>query len=165
MADNLQIKQFSGAPECFLKPDAKDIYHCTKSQIVELFESPILNQQTPASVYVVDLSVVMRTRAARLKGKELHLTFREWLLSILNGVSSMGIIEAFICHCYGNKTCNNVDELRYYLFRTSINNSFRDLSPSNIGPFYQVLRSCFQAGWVWGNTFIQEKTPCVSEFG
>ena len=29
----------------------------------------------------------MRTSAARLKGKELHLTFREWLLSILNGVS------------------------------------------------------------------------------
>ena len=49
--------------------DAKDIYHSTKSQIVELFESPSLNQQTPASVYVVDLSVVMRTSAARLKCK------------------------------------------------------------------------------------------------
>ena len=77
----------------------------------------------------------------------------------------MGIIEAFICHCYGNKTCNNVDELRYSLFRTSINNSFRNLSPSKIGLFYHVLRSCFQAGWLWGNTFLQEKTPCVSEFG
>ena len=77
----------------------------------------------------------------------------------------MGIIEAFICHCYGNKTCNNVDELRYSLFRTSINNSFRNLSSSKIGLFYHVLRSCFQAGWLWGNTFLQEKTPCVSEFG
>ena len=62
--------------------------------------------------------------------------------------SSMGIIEAFICHCYGNKTCNNVDELRYSLFRTSIDNSFRDLPPSKIGLFYHVLRSCFQAGWL-----------------
>ena len=59
-----------------------------KTKIVELLESPSLNQQTPASVYVVDLSVVMRTSAARLKGKELHLTFREWLLSVLNGVSN-----------------------------------------------------------------------------
>ena len=56
--------------------------------------------------------------------------------------SSMGIIEAFICHCYGNKTCNNFDELRYSLLRTSINNSFRDLPPSKIGVFYHVLRSC-----------------------
>ena len=80
--------------------------------------------------------------------------------------SSMGIIEAFIiCHCYGNKTCNNVDELRYSLFRTSLSNSFRDLPPSKIGLFYHVLRSCFQAGWVCGNTFLQEKTTCVSEFG
>ena len=46
-------------------------------------------RQTPASVYVVDLSVVMRTSAARLKGNELHLTFREWLLSILNGVANI----------------------------------------------------------------------------
>ena len=30
----------------------------------------------------------MRTSAARLKGKELHLTFRECLLSILNGASN-----------------------------------------------------------------------------
>ena len=88
MADNWQIKQFSGAPECFLKPDAKDIYHSTKSQNVEHLEYPSLNQQTPASVYVVDLSVVTRTSPERLKGKELHLTFREWLLSIFNGVSN-----------------------------------------------------------------------------
>ena len=77
----------------------------------------------------------------------------------------MGIIKAFICHCYGNKTCNNFDKLRYSLFRTSINNSIRDLPSSKIGIFYHVLRSCFQAGCVWGNTFLQEKTSHVSEFG
>ena len=46
---------------------AEDIYHSMKSQIVELLESLSLNQQTPASVYVVDLIVVMRKSAARLK--------------------------------------------------------------------------------------------------
>ena len=59
--------------------------------------------------YVVDLSVVMRTSAVRLKCKKLHLTFREWLLSILNDVSitasrlradEIGIVTDFYSHLF-----------------------------------------------------------------
>ena len=80
--------------------------------------------------------------------------------------SSFPLICKFMLEIYGCKSVSeSLDELRLRLFKHSSKTSMRKLPPSTSSLYLHVLRSCYQAGWIWSNTINQEPSPPVSSFG
>ena len=52
-----------------------------------------------------------------------------------------------------------LDDARYTIFSSSTSDNFREIPPSSDALEQHILRSAFQAGWVWGNTLSQLPTP------
>ena len=74
------------------------------------------------------------------------------------------ILKGLVCEVYLS-TANELrlSQIRFQLFETSTSNNFRSLPPTENALYQHVLRSCFQAGWFWGNTAHQNNTPCKTE--
>ena len=77
----------------------------------------------------------------------------------------MDDIESFVTYCYGYPQLQSVDETRYQIFCSSVSGDLRQLPPSKNSLKLHVSRSCFQAGWVWGNTIAQKPCPPATEWG
>ena len=89
----------------------------------------------------------------------------------------MAVIEEFVANVFFEigARCRLVDNARYSvagviysgytIFSSSTSGGFRELPPSNDGLELHILRSAFQAGWVWGNTLSQKATPSNDEWG
>ena len=58
-----------------------------------------------------------------------------------------------------------LSNVRFQVFETSTSTNFRSLPPAEDALYQQVLRSCFQAGWVWGYAVHQNNIPSKSEWG
>ena len=54
---------------------------------------------------------------------------------------------------------------RFNAFIKAPKTNLRSLLPSKYSFMYHVLRSAYQAGWVWGNTLIQMRTPATGDWG
>ena len=73
---------------------------------------------------------------------------------------SLPVICKFVSWVDGNKSdSTGLDELRLQLFKTSSNNNFRELPPSEEGLELHIRRSSYQSGWIWGNSTGQEQVP------
>ena len=60
----------------------------------------------------------------------------------------------------------SLETARYFMYKGSTSNKFRELPPAKDSLYLHVLRSAFQSGWVWGNTLTQNsRVPSVEEFG
>ena len=78
---------------------------------------------------------------------------------------SLNTLECFVAKMYlPSSETLSLDDVRFSLFSNSVNENFRKLPPSKDGLLQHVLRSAFQAGWVWGNTFHQKEIPCKVEW-
>jgi len=76
----------------------------------------------------------------------------------------MPVIEKFVCWINGSNS-HSVDKLRLEQFATSATDNFRELPPTQDSLYLHVKRSCYQAGWVWGNTFSQRECPDLTTMG
>ena len=76
------------------------------------------------------------------------------------------VICKFIKNLYGCKSTNeSLDAFKLRLFKNSSKTNMRELPPTSRSLFLHVLRSCYQAGWIWSNTINQEPNPPLNEFG
>lgn len=88
-----------------------------------------------------------------------------WQPSNETQAGSLSIIDKFVSHVYAKTTTRSLNELWFELFKSSSSNSFRELPPSRQSLELHIMRSAYQAGWVWGNSFCQETPPSVEDFG
>ena len=59
------------------------------------------------------------------------------------------ILEAYVAEFYGSKQiCNDLNVLRWKLFKASSSNNIRELPPTKSSLHLHVLRASFQAGWI-----------------
>ena len=100
------------------------------------------------------------------------------LTAVLRGLSccpgiktvqnSMEVIEPWVMSWYnkaGLYDCASIDGLRFQLFKHTVKDELRDLPPSRDALLQHLLRSAFQAGWLWGNSLLQLPCPLVVEWG
>ena len=74
----------------------------------------------------------------------------------------MPTINEFISHVYTDEIVQlNIARFNLYLRCKSL----RELPPSEHALYRHIKRSAFQAGWIWGNTFHQERVPSVFDYG
>ena len=92
-----------------------------------------------------------------------------WLATECVIQSCLPVVSNFIKFVFaGNgksKQFKTLGELRYHMFKASTNSNFRELPPTEHSLELYIRRSCYQAGWVWGNTTCQEPAPPVENFG
>ena len=81
-------------------------------------------------------------------------------------INSQPLLQQFVVYVYLKKyETIDLDELRFNIFKNSSSNEFRILPPSKDALLLQVLRSAYQAGWIWGNTLIQQNPPQTESWG
>ena len=78
---------------------------------------------------------------------------------------SMDVLEQFVCHVYGQKHITMVDEARFVIFASLQSGNLREIPPSKGALKQHVLRSAYQAGWIWGNTLSANTTPDIDHWG
>ena len=61
-------------------------------------------------------------------------------------------------NAYSKKVNIDFDELRFAILQKSSSNELRNRRPSK-DALFQHLRCAYQAGWVWGNTPMQQIPP------
>ena len=81
-----------------------------------------------------------------------------WLPSSEVVKANLCVIEQFVTHVFLKKDME-LDDARYTIFSSSTSDNFREMPPSSDALEQHILRSAFQAGWVWGNTLSQLPTP------
>lgn len=102
---------------------------------------------------------------------ELTAAFRllSWLPTECIIQSCLPVVNNFIKSVFaGNgksKQFKTLGDLRYQMFKASTNSNFRELPPTEQSLELHLRRSCYQSGWVWGNTTCQEPAPPVENFG
>ena len=74
-------------------------------------------------------------------------------------IGSQGILQTFVSYAYSKKIDMDLDELCFNMFEKSSSNELRTLPPSKDALLQHILRSSYQAGWVWGNTLLQHIPP------
>ena len=69
-------------------------------------------------------------------------------------------IERFVCVAYDVKErfkINDINKLRYIIFKMSSDNNLRKLPPTRYALIKQhILRSAYTAGWIWGLTLEED---------
>ena len=89
-----------------------------------------------------------------------------WLPTEKEIDKNLPVICKFISTAFGDTTnSGSLNEFRLKLFKASSSNNFRELPPSEEGLELHIRRSCYQSGWVWGNSTSQEPVPPVERFG
>ena len=78
---------------------------------------------------------------------------------------NFGVIAEFVKSAYSNERGLTLNELRFMLFSSSPSGNLRELPPSESALQQHILRSTYQAGWVWGNTLSQRPLPPVTDCG
>ena len=63
------------------------------------------------------------------------------------------------------KTDAPVNEARLFVYTSSEKDEMRALPPTDDGLIYHVRRSCYEAGWVWGNTLSQQDCMRLTHWG
>ena len=103
------------------------------------------------------------SRATEITGAFQQLS---WLPTIEAVDFNLPVIEKFVASLYlHSEKPITVNQLRFELFEGSHCDNFRKLPPSKDALKQHVLRSSFQAGWVWGNTLSQQPPPSRLEWG
>ena len=89
-----------------------------------------------------------------------------WLPTEKEIEKNLPVICKFVSAAFGDTTnSGSLNEFRLKLFKASSSNNFRELPPSEEGLELHIRRSCYQSGWVWGNSTSQEPVPPVERFG
>ena len=84
-----------------------------------------------------------------------------WLPSSDAIQNNLTTIEKFLTFVYGQKDFSKLDDARFSMFSSSKSGNLRELPPSQDALKLHILRSAFQAGWVWGNILCQK--PILSK--
>ena len=91
---------------------------------------------------------------------ELTTAFQQlsWLPSLDVTQANLSVIERFVTYAFIG-TDLEIEDARYTIFLSSTSDNLRELPPSRNALEQHILRSAFQAGWIWGNTLSQKPTP------
>ena len=80
-------------------------------------------------------------------------------------IGAQHTIQDFVSFVFSRGHVIDLDQLRWNMFRTSSSNELRLLPPSKDGLLQHILRCSYQAGWVWGNSLLQQKPPAPDAWG
>ena len=73
-------------------------------------------------------------------------------------------IIRFLSYIY-TKTDMDLNKARLSVYMTSVKDSLRVLPPSSDALKLHIRRSCYQAGWIWGNTLSQQESTSPEQWG
>ena len=120
-----------------------------------------------ASFFKHNKGQIMKTWASFPIQDELSDVFQQlsWQPTTATISRCLPLLEKFVCHFYGSSTASQLSQLRLDKFRAMTSNDLRELPPTSSSLKLHILRSCYQAGWVWGNTFSQNDCPNLSDMG
>ena len=82
--------------------------------------------------------------------------------------SNIDVLERLMVTAYSTRNQDpamSLKEIRYNIFVTSPKMDLRLLPPSSGALKLHILRSAYQAGWIWGNSLSQRKTPDETSWG
>ena len=74
------------------------------------------------------------------------------------------VLNRFVSYAY-MKSEMELKLARLSIYTSSFKDSFRILPPSTDALELHILRSCYQAGWIWGNTLSQTQSSPPMEWG
>ena len=87
-----------------------------------------------------------------------------WLPTTEMVQSSLKVVEQFVSHLYLKQELD-LDKARFLMFSAATNLDLRELPPCKTALKQHILRSAFQAGWIWGNTLSERPPPSKFEWG
>ena len=89
-----------------------------------------------------------------------------WLPTMDTVRNNYKVIETFVASLYlKSKETMTVNDVRFELYANSSSDNFRELPPSRDALEQHILRSSYQAGWIWGNTLAQQLPPSKLQWG
>ena len=91
-----------------------------------------------------------------------------WLPSHETVEANLQILERFVVAGYNTNVKSaelSLDEVRYNLYTVSPKMDLRVLPPSKNALRLHILRSAYQAGWIWGNSVSQHTPPDTIDWG